>query len=211
MSDDNIKITQWYLVRHAPVINAEKGVYAQADGNAAIPEETIVNALKSSLPEDAIWHVSPLKRTRQTADAISRSLSNLSYDDRLIEQNFGEWQGLSFEEIMRKIKDHPPHNWSLLSAGTTPPNGESFEDVQKRVSDFIDSNVNEQPTRPRILVTHAGVIRAFIGTALGLSNDNALALGVDPFSVSKLTHQTGTGKGGEWQLNSLNQTFGRKK
>ncbi|MDG1995618.1 MAG: histidine phosphatase family protein, partial [Emcibacteraceae bacterium] len=108
--------------------------------------------------------------------------------------------------IWQKIKKIPAHNWSLLTAETAPPNGENFIDVQSRVSGFIKQNSLENIDRPRIMVTHAGVIRSFIGLALELDSNKALSLEISPFSLSQLTHQTGDGKGGQWQLNALNRT-----
>lgn len=212
MIENNIELTEWYFIRHAPVKDVKKGIYVDADGDATLPEKDIVRTLAASLPVNALWYVSPLLRTKKTAEALRDQMDGageLIFVDELKEQNFGDWQGLSFEDIWQEIKELPAHNWSFLAADTTPPNGESFNDVQARVSSFIEKLKNQQPARPKIFVAHAGVIRSIIGTALALNNDDALSLGIDPFSLSRLIHQTGSGKGGEWQLKTLNQTYER--
>lgn len=209
---DDIILTPWYLVRHAPVKGVRKGIYNHADSGVLLPPVAEIRRLADRLPEDALWFVSPLLRTRQTAEALWTELSkpgDVSYVEALREQNFGDWQGLSFEGIWREIKGFPAHNWSLLAAETTPPNGESFQDVRTRVAKFLAKNKAIEPKRPRVLVTHAGVIRAMIGVALEMEPNQAQSFGVDTFSVSLLLHQTGKGKGGAWRLDSLNRTYGR--
>ncbi len=210
MISDDIILTPWYLVRHAPVKGVRKGIYNDADVDAHLPPVAEIHRLADRLPEDALWYVSPLMRTRQTAEALRGQLANpgeISYVNALREQNFGDWQGLSFEEIWQKIKGLPAHNWSLLAAETTPPNGESFQDVRTRAAKFLLENMDKEPACPRVLVTHAGIIRAMIGIMLGLEDNIALSLGVETFAVTQLLHQTGKGKGGVWRLEFLNQKF----
>lgn len=205
-----VKLTPWYLVRHAPVAAVRKGIYAEADGAANLPNLSHVKALANSLPDEALWYVSPLRRTRQTADALRKQMTKpgeMAIIGSLREQNFGDWQGLSFEQIWQEIKELPVHNWSLLAGGTPPPGGESFEALYTRVGDFLEENMAVQTERPRVLVTHAGVIRALIGTMLGLTAEKALSLGSEVFSVSKLLHQSGQGQGGAWRLEFLNRIY----
>lgn len=207
---DNITLTPWYLVRHAPVKEVRKGIYNDADSGVLLPLVAEIRRLADRLPEDALWFVSPLLRARQTAEALwseSNKPGDVFYVEALREQSFGDWQGLSFEEVWREIKGLPAHNWSLLAAETRPPNGESFQDVRARVAKFLVKNKAIEPKRPRVLVTHAGVIRAMIGVALEMESNQAQSFGVDTFSVSLLLQQTGRGKGGAWRLDSLNRTY----
>ena len=207
----DIQLTEWYLVRHAPVKNSRKGIYRDANASAELPGQAIINALAAQLPDGADWYVSPLTRTRETAkallDANSNNSSMINYADGLKEQDFGAWQGLTFEEIWAEIEGLPPHKWSLLAAETKPPKGESFEAVYARILEFMKQTVQTNPGRAKVIVSHAGIIRAFVGVALGLTADKALALDAKPFSLTRLLHQTGKGKGGEWQLQCLNQRF----
>jgi len=208
----DVELTEWYYIRHAPVKNSRKGIYNHSDGDAILPDEESIKSMVSDLPDDAIWFVSPLKRTRQTAEILRSHMKKpgeIYYDDALKEQDFGDWQRLSFEEIWQNIKDLMPHNWSLLAADTVPPNGESFNDLQKRVAPFIDKKSRENSKKPIIIVSHAGVIRSVIGTILNLKSDDALSLGIETFSLSRALHQTGTGKGGQWQLKLLNKKYER--
>lgn len=207
----DIQLTRWYLVRHAPVKNSRKGIYRDADASAKLPEQTIINTLAAQLPDDADWYVSPMERTVTTATALLAAKGKNSADaivtDQIREQNFGAWQGLTFEEIWTEVKDLQAHNWSLLAADTKPPAGESFLEVCDRVTCFMEETARTNPGRPKVVIGHAGIVRAFVGLALNLDVNKALALDAKPFSLTRLLHQTGKGKGGEWQLQSLNQQF----
>ena len=100
----------------------------------------------------------------------------------LMEQGFGEWQGLSYQEI-RESTD--PALW--LSPGTAePPGGESFADVVERVAPTIERLSAEHAGRHIVAVVHGGSIRAALAAALDLSADKALALVIDNLSVSRL-------------------------
>ena len=129
----------------------------------------------------------------------------------LREQSFGEWHGLDFADLWERIRDLPPHNWSYLAPESAPPGGESYLALWERVAEFRERLSGDPDPGPRVLVTHAGVIRAFVGQALGLSASRALALGVEPLSVTLLTQQVGEGaaredRGGAWKLIALNRT-----
>ena len=63
-----------------------------------------------------------------------------------------------------------------------------------------------------VIIAHAMVIRAIVGKALNLSAEQALALGVDPLSLTQLTFiaagaSEDVGAGGAWSLDRLNQSF----
>lgn len=207
-----VELTEWYFIRHASVKNSRKGIYSHSDSDAILPDEGSVKSMASDLPDDAIWFVSPLKRTRQTAEILRSHMKKpgaIYYDDALKEQNFGDWQSLPFEEIWQNVKDLTPHNWSLLAADTVPPNGECFNDLQKRVASFMEKKTCESFKKPIVIVSHAGVIRSIIGAMFNLKNDDALSFGIDTFSLSRALHQTGTGKGGQWQLKLLNKKYER--
>ncbi len=207
----DIQLTEWYLVRHAPVKNSRKGIYKDANAEAVLPAKETISALVAELPKNAEWYVSPMERTQSTANVLIKegglSPNKTNTSSEITEQDFGKWQGLSFEEIWEEMKDLEPHNWSLLAAETTPPEGESFSSVSDRVSGFIENLIKEGNSTPKVLVTHAGVIRAFAGIALGLDTNQALALNAEPFSLTRLLHQTGNGKGGQWQLQCLNRLY----
>ena len=63
--------TRWWWVRHAPVPEAAGRIYGQEDHACDTSDAGAFRALAGLLPADAVWIVSPLRRTRETADAIA--------------------------------------------------------------------------------------------------------------------------------------------
>ncbi len=205
----DIAITDWYLLRHAAVAGAPEGIQASADEPADLSNKAALARLAGALPSGALWWSSPLSRCRATARALQQVKAcerPVQFDERLREQHFGALYGLSFAEAWRRIEPLPAHNWSMLAADSAPPEGDRFIDLWARVGDFIDdAGHRKELGRPRVLVTHAGVVRAFVGQALGLSPETALVLSVEPLSLSHLRAGTGRGRGGAWQLLCLNR------
>ena len=76
-------------------------------------------------------YVSPLRRARQTAEAIECATPHIVLP-QLAEIDFGEWEGLSWDEVedrwpgaaVRKIED-----W----LGVAPPGGENWPDFSARI------------------------------------------------------------------------------
>jgi broad specificity phosphatase PhoE len=105
---------------------------------------------------------SPLIRARQTAEALG--LADPTFDHRLMEQNWGHWEGLSRTEILtRDGKD------AFARAGIAlefrPPGGESTGELHARVSAFLKDVAHEESDA--IAVAHLGVLRAAYTLASG--------------------------------------------
>ena len=99
--------------------------------------------------------VSPLLRARQTAEAMG--LENAVPDARLMEQNWGSWEGLSREQILVRDGMDAFSNAGLAIA-FNPPGGESTGQLHDRVAAFLrDAARHDSDT---IAVAHLGVLRA---------------------------------------------------
>lgn len=105
-----------------------------------------------------VVYVSPLQRARQTAEAID--VPKIVIDD-LREIDFGEWGGLSWEEIESRWPETIAKNRSWF--GTSPPGGEPWEDFVARVEGAL-RGVLRDPRR-KAIVAH-GAVNAVIGAAL---------------------------------------------
>jgi len=99
--------TRFWWVRHAPVAH-EGRIYGQKDMPCDCTDTAVFTGLARQLPRDAVWVTSHLRRTHETARAIVRA--GLPGPDPipgpdvpaipdLAEQSFGEWQGLTYEEL----------------------------------------------------------------------------------------------------------------
>src|SRR5579859_3261851 len=62
--------TRWWWIRHAPVVINDGRCYGQSDLPCRTDDEAGFRRLAACLPKDAVWVVSNLMRTHQTAAAI---------------------------------------------------------------------------------------------------------------------------------------------
>lgn len=174
-------VIRWWWVRHAPVDSA--GFCGWSDPEADLGDQAGVARLRSALPEEAALWSSDLRRAVQTAGALSRrTWTRLSPDERLREQNFGDWEGKNFADIGEEDADA----FWRDPAGRRPPAGESFSDVCVRVREAIRSQLTAEGPSDLIAVTHAGVIRAAIAAALDLEPIRALQFEIAPLSLTRL-------------------------
>jgi alpha-ribazole phosphatase len=136
------------FIRHPPLTDMQGICYGALDVHIA---DAVVmqyaDKLKKELPLLPVIS-SPLQRCFALAQTID---INAKQDSRLIEMNFGDWQGRPWDCIDRLALDA----WAKDVTKFRAPNGENFIDVIARLSDFL-----HQLEVPHILVTHAGVIRA---------------------------------------------------
>jgi probable phosphoglycerate mutase len=106
------------------------------------------------------WRVSPLERTRETAE-IARNALGLDpkayeLDDRLKELTFGEWEGRTWAELKAVdkaiVRARQADKW-----GFVPPKGESYAMLHERIAAWLPSVTEET-----IVVSHGGVARALM-------------------------------------------------
>ena len=105
---------QWWLVRHAPTVNPENAVYGALDFDIHMPAPETFQALSDVLPDDPVWMISHLSRTRKTLDGIlaARDAHDADFhvEERFGEQNFGDWEGPeSVIEDLRASLSTMPH------------------------------------------------------------------------------------------------------
>lgn len=142
-----------YLIRHIEP-NFEKGIcYGQLD--VPIPnnyKEIQAKIIKDIINDyDAVFS-SPLTRCKLLAVQIS---NKVVFDDRLMEVNFGNWEGMKWDDI--NVVEL--NNWMKNYIYIAPPNGESLNELVNRFSNFV-TDLKKQNFKKVIIVTHAGIIRS---------------------------------------------------
>jgi len=101
---------------------------------------------------------SPLRRARQTADAVALATgAPLLADDGLVETDFGKWEGMTIAEASQRWPDQVSA-W-MRSVDVAPPGGESFADVISRVNAALDRLLAEHQFRTLLLVSHVSPIK----------------------------------------------------
>ena len=154
-------LTEWNVQqrlqgRHDVPLNAEGR--KQAMRSAAILQELL--ARDGRAPEDFVYVSSPLIRARETMELMRATLglSRAGYEveARLAEIAFGEWEGLTYEDVIRRdgdVVEKREHNkW-----GFRPPGGESYAQVTRRVGQWYD-----ELARDAVVAAHGGTARALL-------------------------------------------------
>ncbi|MBT6416682.1 histidine phosphatase family protein [Candidatus Puniceispirillum sp.] len=203
----DIPITRFYFVRHAMV--QKKSDHLPPHDPPITNQPHDLTSLIEALPKGADWHISPLQRTRQTADLLKAQLDPQStkIEPALVEQSFGTWDEQLVADIWKELKDKPRHNWSYMTADRVPPGGESFAQQCLRVAHWCQLQEQQEFLSPQILITHAGTIRAMLAHMLDISPDRALSFDVPNlgyFEAHLMNAKHGQNHaGGLWQVKSL--------
>jgi probable phosphoglycerate mutase len=112
---------------------------------------------------------SPLRRAQQTAAPFSRLLElPVTVEERLAEQCFGEWEGLTRAEVLARGEDDADlHRRWADDPSVAPPGGESSDQVAERMADLADELAGRHGGEVVVLVGHVGSIKGLLGAALG--------------------------------------------
>ena len=200
------EICDVFFIRHAPVVK-QPGHLPPAD--APIEPRTFdVAPLVNQLPIAADWHISPLQRAQQTADLLTPSLApaGVSPAPQLVEMDHGAWHDRPVASVWDQIKDGPLHNWTFLTASHLAPQGESFAILAERVAGWMRQLEDDFSPTPKVVIAHAGVIRAAMALALAAPLDHVVGIPVPHFGVLKMTLMDparATEAGGTWLFASL--------
>jgi broad specificity phosphatase PhoE len=178
-----------YLVRHGETeFNAERRMQGHLDSPLTAlgraQAQAVSARLKDLVGEAAGWRIvsSPLGRAQATARIIATTLDlPVEIDHRLIEVSFGEWDGRLRDELTTLY----PETYGRADWQFAAPNGEAYEAVGERVADWL-SELEAEPERKVIAVSHGGSGRIVRGAYLGLSRDETWAQLVPQDAIFRL-------------------------
>lgn len=139
-------------------------------------------ALASAIgPVDRVV-MSPLLRTRQTAEALELTRGGASeIDERWIEMDYGEFDG-------RPVADIPMDTWSSWRTDLdwAPPDGESHRSLGIRIRAALEDLCEEARTREVVVVTHVSPIKAALAWTIGAGDEIAWRTFVEPASIMRI-------------------------
>ena len=172
-----------YFIRHGQTDwNAENRLQGQADTdlNALGRSQASENGRKLAGliadPGGFDFVASPMKRTRETMELLraAMGLDPAAYrtDPRLVEVNFGDWQGFTYAEL-EAVRPGISHErsldkWDYLPSGE---GAESYQMLYERIRPWF-----EALSRDTVCVTHGGVIRALFRLIERLPKEEAASL-----------------------------------
>ena len=108
-------------------------------------------------------------------------------DARWREFAFGEWEGLTWDQIVARFPEAADRHWSTAKT-YAPPGGETFEAVQARVAEAL-AELRESGHSNVLIVTHAGPLHAMLHTLFGdreAEMAEVLAVRFSPASVTRI-------------------------
>jgi broad specificity phosphatase PhoE len=148
------------------------------------------------LGEYLSWHEleaiysSPLKRAVQTAEAIARHHGPaVEIAPDLNDMDFGEWQGLSIQEV-RSLFREVLEMWTSEPHRVRMPFGESLDDVRQRVLALV-SQIVDKHEGTVVLVSHRVVNKVLICALLGLDNSHFWDIRLDTCGMTTFEFNDG--------------------
>lgn len=155
-----------FLVRHPQPLVAPGTCYGSTD-LAVAPDELarVATALSASLPRGVALFSSPMQRCVKLASSLALSLpcASLTFDRRLVEMDFGEWEMRRWDDIARTEIDA----WAQDVVAYRPGGGESTLLMAARIASVHAELIHRQENA--ILVCHAGTMRLLAACQAGLS------------------------------------------
>lgn len=150
------------FVRHGPTEwNRDKRLQGHADiplseaGRAEVSRWRLPNCLR-----DIPWRGSPLCRAVQTAEQLG--IVNPLMDTRLIEMDWGDWEGERLNDLRTRLGPEMRAN-EERGLDLMPPGGESPRQVQDRLRPLLLELAEGPPLTGAI--SHKGVMRALLSLA----------------------------------------------
>lgn len=150
------------LIRHTSVDVPNGLIYGQTDVklNDSFQEE--LQVIKTKIPNNFdIVFSSPLTRCTTLACGLT---NKFKADQRLMELNFGAWEGNFWNNI---DKTPEAQTWFNDYINIACPEGESYQDMFARVKSFYNELI-EFNAENICVITHGGPIRAFIAIIEGV-------------------------------------------
>jgi len=153
------------LIRHGLTAwNLEKRLQGLADIPLCEQGRSQVASWEPALKQEKIEHIvsSPLKRSWETANIIGRYLDvTVTTMPDLREQDFGQWQGMTFGEITTRfpsaLEEEEKKGWQFC-----PPGGEARHQVARRALNSLEQLGQNFKDQSILIVTHQSFIKTLV-------------------------------------------------
>ena len=178
------------LVRHGQTPTTGSTLPGRAPGlhlaDAGREQAEAVAARIAELPKVDAVYASPLERTRETAAPIAKALGLRTKAEKgLLECDFGDWTGKKLKDLMKLPE------WKTVQrypSGFRFPGGESFAEMQARITGALQRIASDHPGQVVVAVSHADPIKAAVAAALGTHLDLFQRIVVSPCSVTAIAY-----------------------
>lgn len=158
------------LVRHGQTeLNANKIYFGRLDpplNNLGISQIKNTREILLEYSYDYIYS-SPLLRAKESAEICNYLNLPINFSKDLMELNFGIFEGLSYEEILKKYPDEikkAENNWQTYNFQT----GEAPKEMYQRVINFLKTLDFE---KNNLIIAHWGVLNCILSHYLSKELD----------------------------------------
>ena len=183
----------WYLVRHG---ETEWNAAGRIQGHADVPlseqgrlqMRLLANRLTGR--EFSAVYTSDLSRAVESARVmVGEAGAPVSTDSDLREFCYGEWEGLTLEEVKALHADTFAERLGRDANAFAAPGGEDSTEVLRRVRRFYTTAVAaHSDSEDLLVVAHGGSVRALAVCLLGLADDFFWRFRVDCGSLSIISN-----------------------
>lgn len=170
-----------YAARHPRPLAGTRICYGRLDVPLAEPAAAGAQALLRAVAEPVERIItSPSSRAQYVASAVQAATgAPLHTDDRLMEMDFGDWEGVAWSAIPRAEIDA----WAASPLAYHPGGGECVNDVLRRVRRAWSGIASAAETT--LVVTHAGPIRCLLHAVQDVPLLQAIQAGIAYGSVTR--------------------------
>jgi len=178
------RTVRWWWARHAPIVGDPTRLHGPA-AEADLSDAVALEKLAATLPADAVWLVSDMRRTAETYAALrsaNPAIPQAAVEPQLSEQNLGLWFGKTWDEIPEDLQD----DFWVDPVNSVPPRGESFAQLFARVSQRVRELSESFEGRDIVMIGHSGPIRAALAMTLGGDLARALRFQVPNLSLTRI-------------------------
>ncbi len=178
------------FVRHGQTPTTGKKLPGRAPGlhlaDTGLKQAEVAGERIAALNKVAAVYASPMERTQETAAPIARACKlRVRTHKGLIEADFGDWTGKNLSSL-RKLPE-----WTTVQrypSGFRFPGGESFPEMQTRMTGAVAELVAKHPGETIVAVSHADTIKAAVADAAGTPLDLFQRIVVSPCSISAVMY-----------------------
>jgi broad specificity phosphatase PhoE len=200
--------TRWWWIRHAPVPQLADCIYGNTDPDCDTGDSAAYRSLCRRLPRGAVWVVSALKRTHQTARAVGRA--GYALPPLLVEPDFGEQDMGALHGTLHVTnsarRSDPYDGFWPLDPERSAPVGESLADVRARVVRGLRRLEPRYRGRDIVCVAHGGPILAAVSHVLSLELRSAVQLSIPNLSLTLLEQLASPQLGGPaWRVRCIGE------
>ncbi len=178
------------MVRHGKTPSTGKLLPGRAKGlhlsDVGKQEALDVAQRLGNLKNVSAIYASPLERARETAAPTAKLLNQkVIINKGLFECDFGDWTGKELSKLMKLPE------WSTVQRAPSTfrfPNGESFTQMQTRMTSTLDALRVKHHGGTVICFSHADPIKAAVAHAMGTHLDLFQRIVISTCSVSAVSY-----------------------